>query len=62
MKKKDILSPFKIKVVPIDNHDITKTFSDDSGDLNRLNMPKYTYQEMIKNIIQDIKNRDKFKI
>jgi dTDP-4-dehydrorhamnose reductase len=59
---KDILSQFGISVTAIDKHDDSKTFTDNFGDLDRLKLPKYTYAEMISSIIQEIKERDKFKI
>ena len=59
----DILSSFGIKVIPIDNHD-TAHFSEkrDISKLKELNLPTYTYQEMIRKIVDEIKNRDMFKI
>lgn len=59
----DILSPFGVKVIPIDNHD-TAHFSEkkDISQLKKLNLPIYTYNEMVQKIIEEIKNRDIFKL
>lgn len=60
---KDILNPFGIKVTPIDAKDSTfEIFEDDLSELNKLNLPKYTYETAIKEIVEDIRNREKFVI
>ncbi len=60
---KDILTPFGIKVASIDAKDSTfEIFEDDLSELNELGLPKYTYEEMIKEIVSDVRNRDKFVI
>lgn len=60
---KDILTPFGIKVTPVDAKDSTfEIFEDDLSELNELNLPKYTYEEIIKEIVDDMRNRDKFVI
>ena len=59
----DILSPFGVKVVPVNNHD-TAHFSEkkDISKLKELNLPTYTYQEMINRIIEEIKNRNFYQL
>lgn len=60
---KDILTPFGIKVTPIDAKDSTfEIFEDDLSELNQLDLPKYTYETMIKEIVNDVRNREKFVI
>ncbi len=59
---KDILSPFSIRVSPINNHDTTPNTPDDLAKLKELNLPQYTYSQMIKEIIKEIKSREKFKL
>lgn len=60
---RDLLTPFGIKVIPIDEQDSTfEIFEDDLSELNELKLPKYTYEEMIKKIVEEIKNRDLYKI
>lgn len=60
---KDILTPFGIKVTPIDTKDLTfEIFEDDLSELNELDLPKYTYEEMIKEIVNEVRNREKFVI
>ncbi len=60
---KDILTPFAIKVTPVDAKDSTfEIFEDDLSELNELDLPKYTYEEIIKEIVDDMKNRHKFVI
>jgi dTDP-4-dehydrorhamnose reductase len=60
---KDILSPFEVKVVPIDMHD-TGHFSEkkDTSKLEELSLPVYTYDQMISKILEEIKNRKTFKL
>ncbi|MFT4303641.1 MAG: sugar nucleotide-binding protein [Candidatus Woesearchaeota archaeon] len=52
---KDILIPFGIKVLPENKKDLTPTFSEKLNKLEELKLPKYSYNEMIKGIIQEIK-------
>lgn len=60
---KDILSPFGVKVTPIDMHD-TGHFSEkkDTGKLKELGLSIYTYGQMIQKILEEISNRKIFKI
>lgn len=59
----DILTPFGIKVEPIDNHDDTfAIFKDELVELHKHNLPQYTYKQMVEQIVQEIKERDKFKL
>lgn len=53
---RDILSYFKIKSIPIDNKDLTGTIEDDQESLKRLNLPIYAYNQMIKKIVEELKN------
>lgn len=59
----DILTPFGIKVIPVDNHD-TAHFSEkkDISKLKELNLPMYSYQEMINKIVEEIKNRNIYQL
>lgn len=60
---RDILTPFGVQVTPIDEKDSTfEIFEDDLSELNELKLPKCTYEEMIKKIVEEIKNRDSYKI
>ncbi len=53
---KDILTPFNIEVQSEDKQDKSPIFSEDLSVLKELNLPEYTYSEMIDNIIQEIKD------
>ena len=53
---KDILPQFNIDVSPEDKHDPTPTFSETLDKLEELKLPKYTYNEMIQGIVQEIKD------
>ncbi len=59
----DILSPFGVKVSPVDNHD-TAHFSEkkDLSLLKKLGLPTYTYSQMIQKIIFETRNRELFKL
>lgn len=57
---RDILSPFGIVVKAIDAKDQTPLIVDDLTALRRLNLPIYTYEEVIQNCIREIKERKKF--
>lgn len=59
----DILSPFGVKVTPIDNHD-TAHFSEkkDLSLLKKLGLPTYTYSQMIEKIIFETRDRELFKL
>lgn len=60
---KDILTPFGIKVTPTDAKDSTfEIFEDDLSELKGLDLPRYSYKEMIKAIVDEIKNREQFVI
>jgi dTDP-4-dehydrorhamnose reductase len=56
----DILSPFGVTVSPIDNHDTTPFIKNRLSELKTLNLPQYTYQDMIREIIDEIKHRDRY--
>jgi len=59
----DILTPFGITVTPVDEKDSTfEIFEDDLSELKELNLPKLSYDQMIKKIIEEIRQRDKFKL
>jgi dTDP-4-dehydrorhamnose reductase len=55
---KDILTPFNITVNSEDKKDTSPTFSEDLSKLKKLDLPEYTYKEMIRNIIEEIKERE----
>lgn len=55
---KDILEPFSIQVTAIDKKDTTPTITDDLDILAKLNLPQYSYQEMITQVIDEIKHRE----
>lgn len=57
---KDILRPFGVQVMPIDKQDATPTISDNLDTMKRLNLPQYSYAEMIENIVTEIKQRELF--
>lgn len=53
---KDILSPFGIDVNEENQNNQSPRFFEDLSMLKKLNLPEYSYQEMIKNIIQETKD------
>ena len=53
---KDILSPFGIEVKPENKNDNSPIFFTDLSELKELNLPQYTYDEMIIGIVQEIKD------
>lgn len=57
---KDILSPFGVTVSAVDNHDTTPFIKNPLSELKTLNLPQCTYSEMISNIIDEIKHRDRY--
>lgn len=59
---RDILGPFNIKVSPVDKHDNLPLIQDDLHKLKELGLPIYTYKQVIEKIVDEIKNRDKFKL
>lgn len=60
---KDILTPFGIKVVPVDMRD-TLHFSEKKklDKLKLLGLPVYSYKQMITKIVREIKNREYFNL
>lgn len=57
----DIMTPFGVSVTPVDTKDATfEAFKDDLSELNELDLPKYSYKEMVKEIVEEIKNRKKY--
>ncbi len=52
---KDILTPLGVKVMPTDAKESTEVFKDDLSELTELDLPKYTYTEMVSLIIDEIK-------
>jgi len=59
----DILSPFNIEVTPIDGQDkIHFSEKKDLSKLTELNLPTYEYKQMIGKIVDEIKNRQEFRI
>jgi dTDP-4-dehydrorhamnose reductase len=60
---RDILSAFGINVKPVNNHDDTfATFRDELVELHKFNLPQYSYINMVKRIVDEIKNRNKYTI
>lgn len=60
---KDILKPFNIPVEPFDAKDTTfEIFQDKLEKLKQYDLPQYTYKQIIKEIINEIKNIEKFKL
>ncbi len=59
---KDMLEPFGIKVSPADLKDPTPTAQTDLTMLQTLDLPQYSYKEMIKNIVEEIKHRETFNV
>ncbi len=57
---KDILTPFGIAVTAIDKHDTSSVTNDDLETLKKLHLPQYTYQEIIKKIINEIQHREMY--
>jgi dTDP-4-dehydrorhamnose reductase len=56
----DILKSFHINVAPIDEKSNFPLVQDDLSILKKLNLPIYTYPQIIKIIVEEIRNRDKF--
>jgi dTDP-4-dehydrorhamnose reductase len=59
---KDILTPFNISVSPVNNNDPTPITTDSLETLRRLQLPEYTYESIIKEIIEEIKNRENYQL
>lgn len=57
---RDILSPFGIDVQSIDNHDLTPNQPYDTQALSRLGLPEYTYDQMVSEIVNEIRHREQF--
>lgn len=57
---KDILSAFNITALPEDKKDTSAVTIDNLNKLKEYNLPQYTYQEMIKSIIEEIHNRKNY--
>jgi dTDP-4-dehydrorhamnose reductase len=51
---KDVLLHFGIEVNPEDKHDVQPSFKDNQSKLKELNLPVYTYSEMIKGLKKEI--------
>lgn len=58
----DILEPFDVSVNEVDQHMDIPLSPEDLTDMNGLGLIPNTYKEMIKVIIEEIKNRDAFKL
>ncbi len=56
----DILSPFGITVSPVDKKDATVVITQTFSELTALGLPTYTYTNMIRRIIDEIRNRKQF--
>ncbi len=59
---KDLLTPFGISVSPEDKKDKTPVIINGLKKLKELSLPTYNYQQIIVLIINEIKNRDRFKL
>jgi dTDP-4-dehydrorhamnose reductase len=59
---KDILSPFGVAVTPVNNNDHGALLTDDLKMLTELGLPQYTYEEMTRNIVDEIRQRESFVI
>jgi hypothetical protein len=57
---KDIFSSFGIEPIPIDQHNQLPLVADDLSTLKRLNLPIYSYQEIIEKLIKEYKNANYF--
>jgi dTDP-4-dehydrorhamnose reductase len=58
---KDILQPFGIIAISENKHDSTPVITDNLEKLEQLNLPHYSYEEMILKIVDEIKNRNFYK-
>jgi len=56
---KDILTPFNIEVLPKDGEK-GATYEGSTKELERLGLPTHTYEEIIQNIISEIRDRGKY--
>jgi len=56
----DILSEFDIEVTPEDKQDKTPVLQDDLSRLKELGLPIYEYDQVIKEIVEEIKHRGQF--
>lgn len=54
----DILKPFNVGVKPIDAGDRSAVFAEDLSMLDEFDLPSYSYQQIIANIIKEIQNRN----
>lgn len=58
---RDILTPFGVKVFPVDKKDQTfAVFSDNLETLKKLKLPECSYDRMITGIVDEIRHREKF--
>lgn len=57
---RDILTPLGVAVTPKDAHDASPVITDDLSAIAKLNLPRYIYSDMMKFIIDEIKNRRTF--
>ena len=55
----DILAPFGIHVLPVDEHK-KESYTNPLSELTELKLPKYSYKQMIACIIDEIKNLSSF--
>lgn len=54
----DILKPFNIKVTSVDLHDTTFSADENFEKLKELDLPQYSYQEIVDKMIDEIKHRE----
>lgn len=58
----DILEPFGVSVKEVDQHMDIPLSPEDLTDMNSLELTPNSYREMVKLIVDEIKNRDKFRL
>lgn len=59
---KDILEPFGVTIKEVNQHMDTPLSPENLTDMNSLGLKPNTYKEMVKLSIEEIKERDKFKL
>ena len=59
---KDILQTFGVEVSAIDTHDASPIFQENLEILRQLDLPSYSYEDMILNIVQEIRHRETFEL
>jgi dTDP-4-dehydrorhamnose reductase len=57
---KDILAPFGVTVTPTDSNDPGVLLTDNYNTLRDLGLPEYTYEDMIREIVEEMNHRERF--